>query len=101
MVRIGGLSFDTVDYDARSDVLYLSVGPPRPAAETVPTPEGHAVRYDANDRVIGVTLISPRAKMVRRRGVPITIGDKHLVAEAEGVEAAMAARVTRGRSARL
>ena len=54
VVRIGDLSFDSVDYDARSDVLYLSIGPPRPEAEMVPTPEGHAVRYGRDGRVTGV-----------------------------------------------
>lgn len=96
IVRIGHLSFDSVDYDPRADVLYLSAGPPPPAADTVPTPEGHAVRYGANGEVIGVTLISPQAKIERKRGVPVTAGDERLIAEAEGVEAAMAAATRRG-----
>ncbi|MGH2961796.1 MAG: DUF2283 domain-containing protein [Solirubrobacterales bacterium] len=90
IVRVGKLRFDSTGYDVRGDVLYLSVGPPRPAMQSVPTPEGHVVRYDTDGRVIGLTLISPRAKIERARGVPVTIGKERLVAETEGVEAAMA-----------
>jgi hypothetical protein len=34
-VRLGHLEFDHVVYDERADVLYLSVGSPRTAAESV------------------------------------------------------------------
>ena len=33
-VHIGPYEFDDVDYDAKSDVLYLSIGKPRPAADS-------------------------------------------------------------------
>ncbi len=46
-ITIGDTTFDRVDYDRDADVLYLSVGDPRPSAQTYGTPEGHAVRYDA------------------------------------------------------
>lgn len=56
-VHIGPYEFDDVDYDAESDVLYLSIGEPQPAADSEETAEGHIVRYDACDRVIGVTIV--------------------------------------------
>jgi len=59
-VTIAGTSFNQHDYDERGDVLYLSVGPPRQAARTIATPEGHAVDYDEAGVVIGMVLVNVR-----------------------------------------
>ena len=51
------------DYDVEADVLYLSVGDPRPAVG-VDIGEGVVARYDeANKEVVGVTLIGLRARL--------------------------------------
>ena len=51
------------DYDEEADVLYLSVGDPRPAVG-VDIGEGVVARYDeANKEVVGVTLIGLRARL--------------------------------------
>ena len=55
-IRFGGLEFDHVVYDPVADVLYLSVGDPREPARQESSPEGHLVRYDGEDRVIGITV---------------------------------------------
>jgi uncharacterized protein YuzE len=91
MIRIGELSLDYSDYDERSDVLYLSDGPPRPASDTILTPEGHGVRYDSEGRVIGITFVSPRAKLEPSGELAITVGGKRMLAAKEEVEAALAA----------
>ena len=72
-VRIGHLSFDDIDYDATGDVLYLSVGKPRPASDSDETPEGHVVRYGADGEIIGVTLINPRWLIDNEGAVTITL----------------------------
>jgi uncharacterized protein YuzE len=59
-VRIGLLEFDHVNYDARRDVLYLSIGEPREAADSLVTPEGHVLRYDEDNAIIGITLINAK-----------------------------------------
>ena len=69
-ITIGDTTFDNVDYDREADVLYLSVGAPQPAAETFGTPEGHAVRYDREGHVVGITLVNARLLLDR--------GDKHV-----------------------
>jgi hypothetical protein len=51
VVRIGDHEFDHASYDAKADVLYLRAGAPREAADTVGTPEGHAVRFDGEGEV--------------------------------------------------
>ena len=39
-VHIGPYEFDDIDYDAEGDVLYLSIGKPRPAADSEETARG-------------------------------------------------------------
>jgi uncharacterized protein YuzE len=54
----------TWDYDEEADVLYLSIGEPRPAVGT-DIGEGVIVRYDeARKEVVGLTLIGLRARFV-------------------------------------
>lgn len=60
-VGIAGINFEHHHYDARADVLYLSVqdheGPP---AKAFASPEGHAVDYDEVGRVVAMTLVNVR-----------------------------------------
>jgi len=52
------------DYDEEADVLYLSVGEPRPAVG-VDVGEGVIARYDdANREVVGITLIGLRSRLL-------------------------------------
>lgn len=59
-VQVGPHTFDHVRYDERGDVLYLSIGEPREAADGVVTPEGHVLRYDDTNAVIGITVINAK-----------------------------------------
>ena len=53
------------DYDEEADVLYLSVGEPRPATG-VDIGEGVVLRYDeAAKEMVGLTLIGLRAKLLK------------------------------------
>lgn len=53
------------DYDEEADVLYLSVGEPRPAVG-VDIGEGVIARYDEErNEVVGVTLVGLRARLLR------------------------------------
>jgi uncharacterized protein YuzE len=59
-ISIGEWTFDSVDYDAESDVLYLSVGNPRSAIGEE-TPEGHVLLFDVETgEFCGLTLVSIR-----------------------------------------
>ena len=52
-------------YDAAADVLYLSVGAPRPALG-IDIGDGVVVRYDEEAReVVGVTLTGLQARVLR------------------------------------
>lgn len=53
------------DYDEEADVLYLSVGEPKPAIG-IDIGEGVITRYDeANKEVVGITLIGLRARLLK------------------------------------
>lgn len=53
------------DYDEEADVLYLSVGEPRPAVG-IDIGEGLIVRFDeAEQTVVGLTVIGLRARTVQ------------------------------------
>ncbi|MBW4483292.1 MAG: DUF2283 domain-containing protein [Tildeniella torsiva UHER 1998/13D] len=53
------------DYDDEADILYLSVGKPRPAVG-VDIGDGVVLRYDeANREVVGLTVIGLRAKLAK------------------------------------
>lgn len=70
-VTIGHLTFDHATYDPGGDVLYLHVGEPQAATDSEETPEGHAVRFGADGRVISVTIVNVR--WLRDQGQPIII----------------------------
>lgn len=71
-VVIGEWIFDSVDYDAESDVLYLSVGEPRPGYGDE-TPEGHILRFDEDDVLCGVTLVGIRGVLDKQGEVLVTM----------------------------
>jgi len=54
------------EYDEEADVLYLSVGEPRPATG-VDIGDGVVLRYDEEAReVVGLTLIGLQAKLMQQ-----------------------------------
>jgi uncharacterized protein YuzE len=58
-LAIGDWIFDSVEYDADRDVLYLSIGEPQ-AGHGDETPEGHILRFNEDEAFCGVTLIDVR-----------------------------------------
>lgn len=72
-VIIAGNSFSQHHYDPRGDVLYLSVeGYEGPPASAFATPEGHSIEYDADGRVVGMTLVNVRWLLDRDGKLTIT-----------------------------
>jgi len=74
-VKIGQTSFDRVRYDMDGDVLYLHSADPASAVEFRGAKEGHALRYDAEGRLIGITLLNARWPFEREGEVRITFPD--------------------------
>ena len=72
-MTIGGITFDRVRYDADADVLYLHVGDPARAVEFDESPEGHHLRFDAEGRLVGLTLVGVRRDLEAGRKVTVTL----------------------------
>jgi len=75
-ITIGNITFDHATYDDRGDVLYLHVGDRQVAADSLGTPEGHAVRCNAAGDVIGVTIVNARWLLDRDGKITITIPER-------------------------
>jgi uncharacterized protein YuzE len=57
-LQIGPHTFDRSHYDRAADVLYLSEGDLyMRAVDFDETPDGHAISYDKNGKLIGLTLV--------------------------------------------
>ena len=72
-VTIGEITFDRVKYDADADVLYLHVGDPSRAVDFDETPEGHAVRFDGDGNLVGLTLVRPKRLLERDGELRVTL----------------------------
>jgi uncharacterized protein YuzE len=72
-VQIGPYTFDRVRYDAEADVLYLATGDPGRAVDFDETPEGHAVSYNADGALVGLTLVDVRRLLEKADGGKLTI----------------------------
>lgn len=81
-VIVAGITFETHEYDERSDVLYLSVaGYTGSPAQAYASPEGHGVEYDDSDRVIAMTLVNVRWLLDRDGELTITWPARHVQAD--------------------
>lgn len=60
LITLEGMRFEA-RYDGKADVMYLRRTDKRgPAARTDATEGGHAVRYDADGDLIGLTIVDAR-----------------------------------------
>jgi uncharacterized protein YuzE len=75
-VKIGHLTFDHATYDEQGDVLYLRVGERHAAGDSEETPEGHVLRFAADGRVIGLTIINARWLLERDGEITITLPEQ-------------------------
>jgi uncharacterized protein YuzE len=75
-VSIGPYRFDSAIYDSQGDVLYLRVGESREAATTFGTPEGHAVRFDDDGNVIGITIVNAKWLLERHGKLTVTVASR-------------------------
>jgi len=75
-VTIGDITFDRVRYDAGGDVLYLHVGDPSQAVDFDESPEGHHLRFDAEENLIGVTIVNAKRLLEREGKITLTIPER-------------------------
>jgi uncharacterized protein YuzE len=79
-VKVGAWSFDRAAYDARGDVLYLQRGEPARAVAFDASEEGHAVQYDDQGRVVGLTIVNARWLIDHEGGITITLAPQRVEA---------------------
>src|SRR6266540_3560478 len=72
-VKIAGIEFDRIVYDAEGDVLYLHVGEPSGAVEFDESPEGHHLRYGPDGSLVGITLVNARWLLEQDGKIVITL----------------------------
>ena len=72
-ISIGPYTFNNVSYDAEADVLYLHIDDPSTAVDFDESPEGHALRFDADGELVGVTIVGARHLVERDRTITITV----------------------------
>jgi uncharacterized protein YuzE len=88
-LTIADIEFDRVEYDA--DVLYLHVGDPSRAVDYDETPEGHAVRFDRDGKLVGLTLARPKRLLERDGELRVTMPVTRIVSATELAPALSAA----------
>lgn len=72
-ITVAGVTFDNVDYDADADVLYLHIGEPSAAVSFDESPEGHHLRFDADARLVGITIVGVRQDLEAARKIVVTL----------------------------
>lgn len=72
-IRVGSVEFDDIRYDADVDVLYLHKGDPSTAVDFDESPEGHALRFDADGNLVGATVPNAKRLLDRDEELKITV----------------------------
>jgi uncharacterized protein YuzE len=79
-VRIGDVEFESANYDAAGDVLYLHNGDPSDAVDFDESPEGHHTRYDSTGQLVGITVVNARWLLAEDGVIVVTLPDRVLEA---------------------
>ncbi len=82
-LRISDIEFDNHEYDERGDVLYLGVnGYEGPSPRAYASPEGHGIEWDADGRVVAMTLVNVRHLIERDGSLRLTWPDGRVTYDA-------------------
>lgn len=88
-ITIAGTEFGDVEYDAKGDVLYLSVGSPQEPDHSLATAEGHAIDYDRMGQIIGMVLLNVRWALERDGELHVTLPERCAIAAERDLEPAL------------
>lgn len=56
--------------------MYVSVGEPRTAADSQETPEGHVIRYDTREHIIGVSIVNAKWIFDLDQAIAVTLQER-------------------------
>ncbi len=79
-VKIAGIEFDRVVYDAEGDVLYLHVGEPSTAVDFDGTAEGDGTRYGPDGSLVGITILNARLRLEEDGKIELTLPEHRVEA---------------------
>ena len=79
-VNIGGIEFEHASYYAEGDALYVHTGDPRDAVDWDESAEGDGLRYGADGRLVGATILNARKRFERDGKLVLTLPEQRLVA---------------------
>jgi uncharacterized protein YuzE len=79
-IKIAGIEFDRIAYDAPVDVLYLHVGDPAADREWDETAEGDGVSYAPDGSLVGLTILNARRRLEGDGEISITLPEQRIVA---------------------
>ena len=74
-IKVADWYFDSAEFDADNDVLYLSIGKPRPGYGEE-TPEGHVLRFDEQGEFCGLTLFGVQGMLNDGKIVRVSVPPK-------------------------
>ena len=78
-VKIAGIEFDNVDYDAEEDILYVHVGDPASAVAWDESPEGDGLRFGIDGSLVGITILNARGRVDADGEIAITLPQQRVV----------------------
>jgi uncharacterized protein YuzE len=79
-MMLGDTPIDRYSYYEEGDVLYLTAGPPQPAADDDESLEGDTVFFDDAGHIVGITMIGARAMLDRDGTLNVTLPHRGLAA---------------------
>ena len=68
-ITLANQTFDHASYDAERDVLYLRATRGGSTARTDASPEDHALRYEAESNLVGLTIVNARGLLERNGAI--------------------------------
>ncbi len=91
-VKIAGIEFDTVSFDAKDDVLDVQRGGRESAVSFGKSKEGDEIRFGADGEIVGMVIQNARARYLPERKLSITLPQHRVVAKADAFGDALAVR---------
>ena len=91
-VKIAGIEFDTVSFDAKEDVLDVQRGGLESAVSFGKSKEGDEIRFGADGEIVGIAIYHARARYLPERTLSITLPRHRVVATADAFGNVLAVR---------
>jgi hypothetical protein len=75
-LTIDGIAFDRYHYDAVADTLCFHTGPAEWAVDFDETIEEHLLRFNADERLLSLTILNARWHLDQESAIDVTLHDR-------------------------